>query len=352
MATISTTSIEALERYHVANKERWNLFCSTAEYVLEYELRKHSIYAEVSSRVKTLDSCTSNVEKYGFVNPVSEINDFCGIRIVCVFTRQLDQIEDIIQRIFLVSEKTDKKLDLSMEKMGYQSRHFNATLSDKLSGPHYDDLRSIPCEIQLRTVMQHAWAIASHLLSYKGKLNAPAGIEREINNTSAALDVLQTHIDNIDASMRQEAPQGTIRELLKKPIDKNNLVEYCSYRFGHIGISDLWLDRIINDLGVLGYRSIDEIDSIVSSTLQPVMRYAGEYPEMFGYSSDYLSKCLSFGDSRFLRQHPVSDLTRAKVREYHMQLATMKQRSTKASKSRSLEPHKTRRRNRGGSAKN
>jgi putative GTP pyrophosphokinase len=84
--------------------------------------------ASVHGRVKTLDSVVNKVERKEYKDPLSDIHDFAGVRVVCQFTPDLDVIDQLIGELFDVHEIVDKSASLGFDKTGYQgdSLHCNA----------------------------------------------------------------------------------------------------------------------------------------------------------------------------------------------------------------------------------
>ena len=71
---------------------------------------------------------------------------------------------------FNIDEKNslDKKILLASDQIGYRSVHFVCDLGAQRSGlPEFKDLGGLKFEIQVRTVLQHAWAELAHDRNYK-----------------------------------------------------------------------------------------------------------------------------------------------------------------------------------------
>ena len=84
--------------------------------------------ASVHGRVKTFDSVVNKVERKEYNDPLSDIHDFAGVRVLCQFTPDLDVIDKLIRELFDVHETVDKLASLGFDKTGYQgdSLHCNA----------------------------------------------------------------------------------------------------------------------------------------------------------------------------------------------------------------------------------
>ncbi|MEM6338092.1 MAG: (p)ppGpp synthetase, partial [Bacteroidota bacterium] len=77
----------------------------------------------MSQRIKTFESFWGKIERKGYDDPFSEIEDICGIRVVCYYTSDIDRIATIINDEFEVKESLDKSSALGSDRFGYRSNH-------------------------------------------------------------------------------------------------------------------------------------------------------------------------------------------------------------------------------------
>ena len=106
---------------------------------------------------------------------MEEIEDLAGVRIITFFPITTEQVKVVIHEEFLVSDEQDKA-DLLMkeEKFGYQSVHYIVSLKPaRFILPEYAIYKNLKAEIQVRTVLQHAWAEIEHDIQYKSLESAP-----------------------------------------------------------------------------------------------------------------------------------------------------------------------------------
>ena len=85
-------------RSHAFERLRQEALYIIEQSLAETEIKLHSI----SSRVKTLASLIGKIERKEYGDPFEEIQDFVGIRIICLFTSDIDRIGGIL-RSFLVA---------------------------------------------------------------------------------------------------------------------------------------------------------------------------------------------------------------------------------------------------------
>ena len=145
--------------------------------VRELETRVEEAIAPLSSRPRVkgrIKSFESFFKKYlrlmknGNSAKAPEIDDIIGIRVICPFLEDLAAVEELLKEKFSVIEVERKGGDHTYREFGYESIHLLITVPD-------DILKSagICCyetaEIQIRTILQDAWAEVEHEFVYKAE---------------------------------------------------------------------------------------------------------------------------------------------------------------------------------------
>ena len=160
----------------------------------------------VESRVKDFDSFWAKAYQKGCDNPLQDVQDICGIRVICYYPSDLEPVCEVINDEFKVVEFEDKADSLKTQEFGYRSRHFIvAPAEHSLRTPRYRGLDGLKAEIQVRTIFDHAWAELSHELDYKKEEYAPKRFHKRLYQLSAMLDNLDGQFDEL----RREKGQYT-----------------------------------------------------------------------------------------------------------------------------------------------
>jgi putative GTP pyrophosphokinase len=98
-----------------------------------------------------------------------QITDLMGIRVICPFIEDLRAAENLIKENFNVVE-TEIKGHYTFKEFGYESTHLLIVIPqesiDKYGNPGTDII-----EIQIRTILQDAWAEVEHELVYKAEFS-------------------------------------------------------------------------------------------------------------------------------------------------------------------------------------
>ena len=158
----------------------------------------------VISRVKEFDSYYKKYIRFlkrGDESPL--ITDIIGIRIICPFLNDLSDIVRLIKANFEVTKEELKGEDLSYKEFGYESIHLLMKIPEEI----VDVAPLMDCdivEIQIRTILQDAWAEVEHELFYKAELNLYDGpMKRKLHGVNATLMIADLIFQEIRSHQRQ-----------------------------------------------------------------------------------------------------------------------------------------------------
>ncbi len=197
--------MELLEKEFGENKNKYEKFEKALKELIERLLKKEGIPAQISSRTKSVQSFKEKVERKNreaktYDNPLSQITDIIGIRIITYYLKDIELIGNLIRKEFEVDDKNslDKSTILGIDQFGYKSVHYIISLSssrrDLLEWIEFKDLKA---EIQVRTILQHAWAEIDHEIRYKNEENIPIEIKRRIYRLMALFELADEEFQNL-----------------------------------------------------------------------------------------------------------------------------------------------------------
>lgn len=121
-----------------------------------------------------------------------DITDIAGIRLTTYFADDVDRVADIIRNEFLIDDDSsvDKRVQSDPDRFGYLSLHYIAKLSDsRVELIEYRRFGGLRFEIQIRSILQHAWAEIEHDLGYKSVSGIPAEVKRRFARVSGLLEL-------------------------------------------------------------------------------------------------------------------------------------------------------------------
>jgi putative GTP pyrophosphokinase len=156
----------------------------------------------VLSRVKSFESFQEKVEKKNYANPFGQSTDFVGIRAILYFPKDVISATELLTKEFDVIESADKADLLQTNEFGYRSHHLLLrTPKSWASTPNYRGLEQITVEVQLRTVLMHAWAEIEHKLQYKSKVQVPLNLQRKLFLLSAKVEEADDQFQSLVADV-------------------------------------------------------------------------------------------------------------------------------------------------------
>jgi ppGpp synthetase/RelA/SpoT-type nucleotidyltranferase len=148
--------------------------------MLSFLLKKQALHIHsVNGRTKNKISLENKLIKNNFkYQKLDDITDLCGIRIITYYDDEVDKAATFIRQHFSIDEENsiDKRANLAPNQFGYTSVHLIVNLPVDESGICAGTpARICKVEIQIRSILQHAWAEIEHDLEYKN----PAGTTDE-----------------------------------------------------------------------------------------------------------------------------------------------------------------------------
>jgi putative GTP pyrophosphokinase len=137
-----------------------------------------------ASFLKKAQALTDGKLKYS--EPLAQIQDQIGVRIITFFRTDVDRLDGIIKSYYKTIEFRDRIPESEWE-FGYFGRHYVLVLPTDVKSDGIDK-STLPdfFELQVKTLFQHAWSEAEHDLGYKpGSLPPSAEDKRKLAYTSA-----------------------------------------------------------------------------------------------------------------------------------------------------------------------
>jgi len=219
-------------------------------------------------RMKTRDSALRKLVKAGeALTNFEQMTDVLGLRVITYMRDDVDAVAKIVEREFTVDKEhsVDKRAILDPDRFGYLSLHYVASLAQKRTAlPEYRRFENVRFELQIRSVLQHAWAEIEHDLGYKSESAVPRAERRAFSRLAGLLEIADDEFVRIrdrltvhQASIEDEVAQGH-RDV---EIDQDSI--YALIRSG-----DATVDRM--DLAIVQFAGGVEATNAV-----PDREYAG-----------------------------------------------------------------------------
>jgi len=232
-------------------QKHYAIYARKLNEILYFASKKYAPLAIVQSRAKSVTSFAEKITRkwkdLETNNPVTEFTDLCGARIITLTKSHSDAICKFIEDNFDIdwANCVNAIERLQTSEFGYLSRHYIVSLK-KDAFPSGEIPLTIPkdiypvkgrpmkAEIQVRTILEHAFADVTHDLCYKSSFKVPDKWKRQVAAVAAALETTSNEMEAIVAGIQDYAanyggtltPEETVIEIEKLSIilrfDKNN----------------------------------------------------------------------------------------------------------------------------------
>lgn len=276
-----------LRESYASEAPRYELFGSKVERLL-LDLLAASDLQVMSAvhRVKTLTSTLSKSDRLdGTVNRVGDVHDVLGVRIITYFSDHVDKVAELIEAEFAPDPELtrDRRSAIDADRFGYLSVHYVVTLgSSRIQLPEWAMYSDLRFEIQIRSVLQHAWAEIEHDLGYKSTAGSiPVVFRRRFSRLAGLLEIadqefvsLRTDLANFEASVGEAVTAGQNAQLdqvsLSAYIRSDRRVRQIDEKIsaGHGSLlEDSSMDYArgrADELSALGIETIEEVDKLLS----------------------------------------------------------------------------------------
>jgi ppGpp synthetase/RelA/SpoT-type nucleotidyltranferase len=219
-------------------------------------------------RTKDVEGFREKISRVGkhYEDPLSEVTDLCGLRIILIRLSDVERVINLIRSEFEIDEQNsvNKEAELKEDQFGYSSVHLVVQLNAARSSlPESRAFKHMKAEIQVRTVLQHAWATISHIFLYKASETVESHIGRRLFRLSAFFEIGDSELEqfaqavkDVQAAIRTEVQEGDRQvelnaDSLRVYIETAPEVAYWlnSLRSGAFNWS---IESFMNDLSRLG----------------------------------------------------------------------------------------------------
>jgi putative GTP pyrophosphokinase len=127
-----------------------------------------------------------------YVDPYADIEDKVGIRVVVLFSEEIRVVERAILSCGdWVAEKArdfEEERERKPFEFDYQSLHYVIRSSRDMNYGEIGVVSNTPCEIQVRTILQHAYSELTHDTIYKPSVQAEPAVKRAAAKSMALIE--------------------------------------------------------------------------------------------------------------------------------------------------------------------
>ena len=247
------------------------------EIVNDQKIHIHAI----SSRTKEIDSFKKKIEDPKYTDPINQITDYSGIRIITYVESDLELVCKVLEANFDIDieNSIDKSKTLGVDKVGYRSIHYICKLlSDRIELPEYKKFNGMCFEIQVRTILQHGWAEVEHDKDYKFSGELPLHLKRRFKILAGVLELadrefneIAHEIDKYSASVKSYTKRGKLDIL----IDSTSIKPYLEQKFAVLieqGMKpefpgEQYEKKVLEEMRIFGIKTLKDLDDIIPADL-------------------------------------------------------------------------------------
>lgn len=150
-----------------------------------------SLKIEPKPRVKEISSAIAKIGRKNYQDPVREMTDLVGVRFVVLLAEDIAKICQVIESIdwnCRISRDFTQEIEKNPTAFDYQSKHYEIRPKQTFALENHEILDTFCCEVQVRSLLQHAYAELVHDNVYKTDGVVPNQAKREVAKSMALME--------------------------------------------------------------------------------------------------------------------------------------------------------------------
>jgi putative GTP pyrophosphokinase len=295
MADGNTSSIMAV--YDAMKGVHEDFSLSVERLVRDFLVSEGIRFVDVVSRLKERTSLEGKISRkgQGRYQTLSDITDICGVRVITYLEGDVRRVADIVEREFEIDadNSVDKSRPADPDRFGYRSVHYVAEhRPDRIMLREYSRFAGLKIEIQIRSILQHAWAEIEHDLGYKSADDVPIPVKRRFSRLAGLLELADEEFMTIRNELERyekALPARLADSSIVVPVDVESLVAFSntdeivrridteisrSVRAPLKDVTPNDVEKRAAQMRFLGFTSIGEIRRALSNSEQLIVEVA------------------------------------------------------------------------------
>jgi len=237
-------------------------------------------YLTVTGRTKSVASFAAKAARAttgsaAHDDPLTGITDQVGVRVVAYLLSEVEAVAELLADQFRVLDDRDMGQETASQgRFGYASRHI------LLAADGRDESLSRPASVQVRTVLQHAWAEFEHDIRYKGTVPAEHApdLDRRFTLAAGLLELADREFSEIRARIQAVGPHQAEHDATDPRISAPDLAAFLTGQYTDAGWSRTdhyaWISGLLLELGIT---SLAELGGLLTSVDSAAINARLEY---------------------------------------------------------------------------
>jgi putative GTP pyrophosphokinase len=236
-------------------------------------------YLTVTGRTKSVASFAAKAARAepgtpAHDDPLTGITDQVGVRVVAYLLSEVEAVAELLaDQLSVLDDRDMGQETASQGRFGYASRHLLVAADGR------DQTLSQPASVQVRTVLQHAWAEFEHDIRYKGTVPAEHApdLDRRFTLAAGLLELADREFSEIRARIRVAGPHRAEDDVDPR-ISPPDLASFLTAQYADAGWSRTdhyaWISGLLLELGIT---SLDELAGLLTSVDSAAINARLEY---------------------------------------------------------------------------
>ncbi len=224
-------------------------------------------YLTIEGRAKSIESFAEKAtrSKDGrplYADPLGDIGDQLGIRVITYVRDDVEAVAGLLaEQVPVLDDRDFGELTASQGRFGYASRHLQLEIDGRVA------------QVQLRTVLQHAWAEFEHDIRYKGTVppEHTSEFDRRFTLAAGLLELADQEFSAIRAGLRGSASTELGDD--DPRIAAREVAAFLAGQYPDAGWSRTdhyaWMSRLLLELGIT---TLEELADLLRATDEQQIR--------------------------------------------------------------------------------
>lgn len=206
-----------------------------------------------------------------------QITDLIGLRVICLYEKDVTKIKEKLSSEFSLIDVTDKisVMESKEDSFGYKGLHVDLKLKDpRIKMQEYERYADLRFEVQIRTIIQDAWSVLDHKIKYKKSI--PHHVKRKINTLAALFELadreffnIKEETEEIAASAKKQTNSPSTTDLL----DAFSFLAIVEQKFPDYRFIPYKVDGFVSEILSFGELTPKDFKKVVDREFDTVENY-------------------------------------------------------------------------------